>query len=763
MIISKQKNWDAYITGLAVFLLSASLLMLEILFTRVSKVSFGNDFKFILLSFAILGIGAGGMLVYFFIGTGMFRDNFGKILQFSTISYSLLLLTPFLILHYFTDDQPLAKLLFFISTLLVYLVWGVSISMVFTSYTEKAALLYFFSMTGSAFGAFIVVSLLDAFGASKTIIAAFFISFLSVFLFNLNKKANKRLLFLLFLFFVAFSAVLSNKFSAYSDIVCHSSQKPKFSDTNSFSQIDMYDAYQLQQDGELFIPATYVTLDEILNDVKLYGIGIDCSGRTTFIEFKPEKLKLLEKSVKIMPYTFRNYSNGLIIGSGAGIDVVMSVLAGVDNITAVEINPLIIGQVEKITGKNESLDIYNHKSVDLVIGEARNFVLKSNDKFDLIFIPGSKRYGGSGLSSYAFLENYLYTQEAFESYFEHLNDDGVVAVSDFTWFVLRYLDNGIFAMKRQGIDVENRIALISGDPGSTVILKKSPFTIEEREKLKAASDKHKFDILFLGPKDIASYGEDAIIITDDHPFYWNKYSAINLLDKDKIKYESFLSYKNERFNSLDHLFILFFLMVSALLLFALLPFSFSKSKNPRAIMRCLCYFSCIGLGFIIFELTLIQKFTIFVENPVYSLSIILSAILFFGGIGSYFTPLLSKKFRSIIPRITGILALIMLLYAFALTPLLSQFYGFGIPFKIILSVLLVAMPSFFMGMFFPFGLMEVNKCSNKLVPWMWGINGVASALGGVLSMIIALFFGFNTALAIGVAFYILAAAAIRGI
>src|SRR3989344_7944322 len=108
MKISKQKNLDIYIAGLAVFLLSASLLMLEILFTRVSKVSFGNDFKFILLSFAILGIGAGGMLVYFLLNTRLFRNNFSKILQSSMISYSLLLLIPFLILHYFTDDQSLA-------------------------------------------------------------------------------------------------------------------------------------------------------------------------------------------------------------------------------------------------------------------------------------------------------------------------------------------------------------------------------------------------------------------------------------------------------------------------------------------------------------------------------------------------------------------------------------------------------------------------------------------------------------------------------
>ena len=195
----------------------------------------------------------------------------------------------------------------------------------------------------------------------------------------------------------------------------------------------------------------------------------------------------------------------------------------------------------------------------------------------------------------------------------------------------------------------------------------------------------------------------------------------------------------------------------------LLPFLFRKNENPGAIIKFLSYFSLIGMGFIIFELTLIQKFTIFVENPVYSLSIILSAILFFGGIGSYFTPLLSKKFKSFIPHITGILALIMLAYTFVLTPIFNQFYSFDQPFKIMLSVLLAAMPSFFMGIFFPFGLMAVNKCSNKLVPWMWGINGVASALGGVLSMIIALFFGFNITLAIGVAFYIMAAAAIKGI
>ena len=47
-------------------------------------------------------------------------------------------------------------------------------------------------------------------------------------------------------------------------------------------------------------------------------------------------------------------------------------------------------------------------------------------------------------------------------------------------------------------------------------------------------------------------------------------------------------------------------------------------------------------------------------------------------------------------------------------------------------------------MFFPLGVRRAASIHKDLVPWVWGINGCASVTGGVLSVVIAMSFGFAT-------------------
>ena len=42
------------------------------------------------------------------------------------------------------------------------------------------------------------------------------------------------------------------------------------------------------------------------------------------------------------------------------------------------------------------------------------------------------------------------------------------------------------------------------------------------------------------------------------------------------------------------------------------------------------------------------------------------------------------------------------------------------------------------------------------IPWMWGINGLASVLGSALTLILAIKFGFTGALFVGAASYFIA-------
>src|SRR3989338_7694084 len=113
------------------FIVSASLLMFEIVTTRATKIAFGHNFQFVILSLAILGIGIGGMAVYFFLNKLMGKKVMSA-LMISAILFTGLILLPFLIIHYSNVyPGPLIKILFFIFSFLFYLVSGIYISLIF--------------------------------------------------------------------------------------------------------------------------------------------------------------------------------------------------------------------------------------------------------------------------------------------------------------------------------------------------------------------------------------------------------------------------------------------------------------------------------------------------------------------------------------------------------------------------------------------------------------------------------------------------------
>jgi len=77
--------------------------------------------------------------------------------------------------------------------------------------------------------------------------------------------------------------------------------------------------------------------------------------------------------------------------------------------------------------------------------------------------------------------------------------------------------------------------------------------------------------------------------------------------------------------------------------------------------------------------------------------------------------------------------------------------------RIALSVFLLAPLGLLMGMPFPLGIRWLSARNPAIVAWMWGINGTASVLGSVLSVILALNLGFRITLLVGAGCYLVAA------
>jgi hypothetical protein len=193
--------------------------------------------------------------------------------------------------------------------------------------------------------------------------------------------------------------------------------------------------------------------------------------------------------------------------------------------------------------------------------------------------------------------------------------------------------------------------------------------------------------------------------------------------------------------------------------YIVLPFLGLARRMPLSTLTPpMAYFSAIGMGFMLIEISQMQRLMVFLGHPVYGLSVVLFTILLFSGIGSATVGADSPRPRAIVWRVTVLL--ITILAAGLLTPLVTTWTrSQPTEMRILVSVLLLAPPAFCMGMMFPLGL-NIWRRHEGLLPFFWSTNGVTSMLASVLGMGLSIQFGIAKTYALGACFYVICAIAI---
>jgi hypothetical protein len=193
------------------------------------------------------------------------------------------------------------------------------------------------------------------------------------------------------------------------------------------------------------------------------------------------------------------------------------------------------------------------------------------------------------------------------------------------------------------------------------------------------------------------------------------------------------------------------------LVFILLPLRKKKiSLIPGISLNSLAYFSSIGLGFIIIEIILIQKFIVFLGGPLYSLSVVLFSILVFTGLGSFVSKKILSKSEKMIPALFISIVVLSLAYSFFLLPVLNHFMHLSTIARVLISILVLAPLSFLMGMPFPTGIRILSGRFNQLIPWAWAANSIFTVFGSVFCLFLSITFGFRISWIIALIFYLLA-------
>ncbi len=501
-----------------------------------------------------------------------------------------------------------------------------------------------------------------------------------------------------------------------------------------------------------------------------------------------DELTYLDYLTSALPYHLLHSPWVLVLGAGGGVDVLQA-LYHKGKVDAVELNPQVVELVrDEFAGFTGGL--YRRKDVHVHLGEAREFVAASDQSYDLIQVATLGAFGGASAGLHALSENYLYTIEAFQDYLRHLNPEGMLAIT--RWLQLPPRDSlklfatAVLALEGLGVqDPGKRLMLIRGWKTTTLVVKNGPLGSQDLEKLRifcrersfdvvyypgmATSEANRFNVLersylhegalgILGPGRndfLERYKFNLIPATDDRPYFSHFFKWRTLPELLVLRARAGLGQLEWGY------LILVATLVQALLaglVLILLPLWLVKipveASATGGRWRVPAYFIAIGLAFLFLEIAFIQKFILFLGNPLYAVAVVLCAFLVFAGLGSGYC---QGAYRMSVTKSVMAIAVLALFYLLVLPSLFRWALAWPDPVKVCCAIVLIAPLAFFMGMPFPLGMAKIARIMPNGLPWAWGINGCASVVSAVLATLLAMAIGFSGVVASAVVLYLIAA------
>jgi len=177
----------------------------------------------------------------------------------------------------------------------------------------------------------------------------------------------------------------------------------------------------------------------------------------------------------------------------------------------------------------------------------------------------------------------------------------------------------------------------------------------------------------------------------------------------------------------------------------------------RPPLSSLIFFAAIGLGYLVLEIALIQRFVLFLGFPTYALSVVIASMLVSTGVGSLLSARWQRDRQALLMALAVAVGLIGAT-ALALEDLLVALIGLPFAARIAVAILLIAPLGMVLGTAMPIGLRRLAQLYPSGVPWAWGINGIASVLASVLAIAVAITWGFTAAILLALGCYLVALA-----
>jgi hypothetical protein len=782
----------------AVALVSFASLLLEISLTRLFSVVLFYHFAFFAISVALLGLGSGGVFAHI-------RREWLERFTMRSLGFWLCLLNSIFILasvevvlHTPVSLQVtrgnFGRLsIIYLAAAVPFFLTGLLFSVLFARSTSAISQLYGADLAGGAAACLAVVPLLNLLGAPNALLLASAAMAMAAALWAPARRLRKAAHAVAIVFILLMAANYSGKVLdvIYAKGVYRDPKWIEYARWNAISRIEVN-----TQLGGRYVVIDADATTAIMNTDPAHWDQDGASTPThTGLPAKPgfNWKKSLMAAAPSVVNMLRPHGDFAIIGPGGGVDVMRAVANGSPSVTGIEINPIIVNNVMRGHYAAYSYHLYDMPQVHIHVQDGRSYVRSSREQYDVVQMTLVDTWASTAAGAFALSENNLYTVEAFHEYFDHLKPDGMIAITRWEFRqpreALRVVSQAIEALHGVGIADPRRNFVVVADGGLDedgrpvlVLAKKSAFTAQEYAAV-AGHVRSNPNLLWLNPtaeyeglqplppaaaafrglvesNDPRRFAQDypynVAPVRDSAPFFF-------FTLKTKYVIENILAGTGHGMDwriNLGVVVLAMLLIISglAVLAFLILPLALHRrrrDRGPRTGLAALLYFIAVGFGYILVEISLIQRFVLFLGHPTYALTVVVFLLLLASGAGSVAARgRVTSAGRVLL--LLGSIAALVVLNVLLLPLLLSAAVGLPFAIKLFISGLVIAPLGFLMGMPFPTGLRLVPT-----VEWAWALNAAASVLGSVMAMIIAIQFGLSVTLFCAAVAYALAAVCSR--
>jgi len=787
---------------LGVFLVSAATLLFELTLTRIFAVTQWYHFAFISVSVALLGFGASGTWLSLVpVKPGSAAQHLGherKLASLRRLSvlaslFSLAVFLSYLAINYVPFDsyrvawerrQLLYLAVYYTALIVPFVFAGACIGLPLATWSEHANTLYAANLTGSAVGSLLALAVVPLLGGSGATFCASSLAMVAacVLAHSARQARVQQLLYWtlcaaalgMALRPPAWAALRLSPYKTLSTSLLYPEAHLTFSQWNAFSRVDVVDSAGIHSAPGLSLSYT----GPFPRQLGLLVDGGDLSPLTCGLD--PMNESLLGDLPTALPFVLRPQAQALVIEPRGGLDLLVALHEGASSVVAIESNPLVVSAA-LAQADTCGAPPYADAHVQTVSESPRSYLGRSQQRFDVVLLSLSDAYQPVTSGAYSLSENYAYTVEAFVEYLRHLREDGLLVVT--RWLQsppteeVRSCLLVAEALTRVGVTLPSRHVLAFRSwSTATLLAKRTPFTSDEVAAWKSLCDSRGFDLIYyhgISPGEdnrhnvlthsahldafrevltgtdrqgfLQRYAYDVLPSSDNRPFFfhyfrWEQTSSILRA----------LGRTWQPFGGSGFLIVVALLLLVTALSGVLILLPLAAKGRPRAPRRALslAYFACLGMGYLLVEMPLLQQFILFIGQPTYAFALVLFSLLLFSGLGSILSDRLPVHWLLLL------LAGLVLVYPIGLSRLFAVCIAWDLLPRLLAAVLSLGPLGFLLGLPWPAGMRLLRGYSAPLIPWAWAVNGCTSVIGSVLATLGCVTSGFSRVLTCGAFVYL---------